>query len=128
MARVCWVAYYAACSERSLYLVRLIYYIKHVDRDQCSQRHKHTARHVDLARRINRCQQYRFSLRSLKPQCWLESGCMSGGISPRHAQNPLSGERRKTLSITHHALSPHPHIIICTSFISLIDYNVFIVL
>ena len=30
---------------------------------------------------------------------------MSGGISPRHAQNPLSGERRKTLSITHHALS-----------------------
>ena len=22
---------------------------------------------------------------------------MSGGISPRHAQNPLSGERRKTL-------------------------------
>ena len=26
---------------------------------------------------------------------------MSGGISPRHAQNPLSGERRKTLSITH---------------------------
>ena len=53
---------------------------------------------------------------------------MSGGISPRHAQNPLSGERRKTLSITHHALSPHPHIIICTSFISSIDYNVFIVL
>ena len=53
---------------------------------------------------------------------------MSGGISPRHAQNPLSGERRKTLSITHHALSPHPHIIICTSFISLINYNVFIVL
>ena len=38
------------------------------------------------------------------------SGClgMSGGISPRHAQNPLSGERRKTLSITHHALSPPP--------------------
>ena len=33
---------------------------------------------------------------------------MSGGRSPRHAQNPLSGERRKTLSITHHALSP-PH-------------------
>ena len=31
---------------------------------------------------------------------------MSGGISPRHAQNPLPGERRKTLSITHHALSP----------------------
>ena len=41
---------------------------------------------------------------------------MSGGRSPRHAQNPLSGERRKMLSITHHALSPHPHIIICTSF------------
>ena len=33
---------------------------------------------------------------------------MSGGISPRHAQNPLSGERRKTLSITYHALSPPP--------------------
>ena len=33
---------------------------------------------------------------------------MSGGISPRHAQNPLSGERRKTLSITLHALSPPP--------------------
>ena len=41
---------------------------------------------------------------------------MSGGRSPRHAQNPLSGERRKTLSITHHALSPPPSIIICTSF------------
>ena len=38
------------------------------------------------------------------------SGClgMSGGISPRYAQNPLSGERRKTLSITYHALSPPP--------------------
>ena len=33
---------------------------------------------------------------------------MSGGRSPRHAQNPLSGERRKTISITHHALSPPP--------------------
>ena len=33
---------------------------------------------------------------------------MSGGGSPRHAQNPLSAERRKTLSITHHALSPPP--------------------
>ena len=33
---------------------------------------------------------------------------MSGGISPRHAQNHLSGERWKTLSITHHALSPPP--------------------
>ena len=33
---------------------------------------------------------------------------MSWGRSPRHAQNPLSGERRKTLSITHHALSPPP--------------------
>ena len=33
---------------------------------------------------------------------------MSGGISPRHAQSPLSGERRETLSITHHALSPPP--------------------
>ena len=38
------------------------------------------------------------------------SGClaMSGGRSPRHAQNPLSGERRKKLSITYHALSPQP--------------------
>ena len=53
---------------------------------------------------------------------------MFGGRSTRHGQNPLSGERRKTLSVTHHALSPHPHIIICTSFISSIDYNVFIVL
>ena len=33
---------------------------------------------------------------------------MSGGRSPRHAQNPLSGEGWKTLSITHHALSPSP--------------------
>ena len=33
---------------------------------------------------------------------------MSRGYTPRHAQNPLSGERRKTLSITHHALSPPP--------------------
>ena len=33
---------------------------------------------------------------------------MSGGRSPRHAQNPLSGERRKTLSITHHALLSPP--------------------
>ena len=41
---------------------------------------------------------------------------MSGGRSPRHVQNPLSGEWRKTLSITHYALSPHPHIIICISF------------
>ena len=32
---------------------------------------------------------------------------------------------RKTLSITHHALSPHLHSIICTSFISSIDYNVY---
>ena len=33
---------------------------------------------------------------------------MSGVRSPRHAQNPLSSERRKTLSITYHALSPPP--------------------
>ena len=43
-------------------------------------------------------------------------------------QNPLSGEQQETLSITHHALSPHPHIIICSSFISSTDYNVVIVL
>ena len=44
-----------------------------------------------------------------------QSFIMSGGISPRHAQKPLSGERRKTLSITHHALSPplsHHHLYI----------------
>ena len=33
---------------------------------------------------------------------------MSVGRSSRHAQNPLSGERRKTLSITRHALPPPP--------------------
>ena len=32
----------------------------------------------------------------------------SGGKYPRHAQNPLSGEWIKILSITHYALSPHP--------------------
>ena len=48
---------------------------------------------------------------------------MSGGRSPRHAQNPLSGEQRKMLSKTHHALSSsHHHLYI----IHLI--NVFIVL
>ena len=43
---------------------------------------------------------------------------MFRGISPRHAQNPLSGERRKMLSITHHALSPppsHHHLYIISS-------------
>ena len=46
---------------------------------------------------------------------WLESDPVTIGLSsgafpnlPRHAQNPLSGERRKTLSIIHHALSPPP--------------------
>ena len=33
---------------------------------------------------------------------------MSGGRSTKQAQNPLSGERRKTLSTTHHTLSPPP--------------------
>ena len=55
---------------------------------------------------------------------------ISGGRSPRHAlrhaQNPLSGERKKTLSITHHALSLTSSSV--HHFISLIDYNVFIVL
>ena len=54
---------------------------------------------------------------------------MSGGRSPRYAQNPLSGERRKTLLITHHALSPppsHHHLYIISS--KSMDYNVFIVL
>ena len=50
---------------------------------------------------------------------------MSGGRFPRHAQIPLSGERRKKLSITHHALSPHPHIVICTPFISSIELQRF---
>ena len=40
----------------------------------------------------------------------------------------ITGRAKKMLSITHHTLSPHPHIIICTSFISSIDYNVFIIL
>ena len=47
---------------------------------------------------------------------------MSGNNSPRHAQNPLSGERRKTLSITLHALSPppsHHHLYIIHSINSL---------
>ena len=33
---------------------------------------------------------------------------LSGDISPRHAQNPLWDKGKKTLSITHHALSPPP--------------------
>ena len=45
--------------------------------------------------------------------------CMSSGESPRNAQSPLSGEWRKTT--THHALSPHPDVIISTSFITIID-------
>ena len=56
--------------------------------------------------------------------CWVLFGCfsiklhsetqvsghlsMSGGRSPSHAQNPLSGEQWETLLITHHALSPPP--------------------
>ena len=38
------------------------------------------------------------------------SGClgMSERRSPRHAQNPSSGERTKKLSKTYHALSPQP--------------------
>ena len=52
---------------------------------------------------------------------------MPGGKSSRHAQNPLSGEFRNTLSITNPALSLHPHVIICASFISSMDCTVFIV-
>ena len=33
---------------------------------------------------------------------------LSGCRYPRHAQNPLLGEQRKTLLITHHVLSPPP--------------------
>ena len=51
---------------------------------------------------------------------------ISLGKSSRHTQNPLSGEWRKPLSRTPppHALSPHPHITICTSFISSMDCTV----
>ena len=48
---------------------------------------------------------------------------MSGSRSPKHAQNPLSGEPRKTLSINHHALSPSRHHLYSIHLI-----NVFIVL
>ena len=41
---------------------------------------------------------------------------MSEGESPRYAHNAFLGEWRRTHSITYHALSPHPHVIICTSF------------
>ena len=44
---------------------------------------------------------------------------MSGGKSRRHAQNPLSVEWRKALSM------PHPQIIICTSVMSSMDCTVF---
>ena len=50
---------------------------------------------------------------------------MPAGKSPSHAPNPLLGEWRKTLLKTHHALSPHLHVIICTSFISSIDCTLF---
>ena len=46
---------------------------------------------------------------------------MSGGRSPRHAQNPLSGERKNTLSITHHALSPSHHHLYTSSLFHLIN-------
>ena len=46
---------------------------------------------------------------------------MSGSRSPRHAER----KRSQYPTMPYH---PHPHIIICTSFISSIDYNVFIVL
>ena len=44
--------------------------------------------------------------------------------------NPLLGEWRETLPITHHVLSPHPHVIICrpTSFISSTDCTVILYL
>ena len=41
---------------------------------------------------------------------------MSVGRPPRHAQNPLLGERRETLSITHHNNPPsHHHMYIISS-------------
>ena len=46
---------------------------------------------------------------------------MSVGKSPRHAQKPLSGEQRKTFSITHHTLSPvfsHHHLYYGTSLLN----------
>ena len=48
------------------------------------------------------------------------------GIIPKLAQNPLSVEWRKTLSTTHHALSPYLHVIIYSAFISSKDCTVFI--
>ena len=51
-----------------------------------------------------------------------------GGKSPKNAQNPFLGEGRKTLATTHYGLSPHPHVIICSSFISSKDCTVFVVL
>ena len=52
---------------------------------------------------------------------------MPGGKFPGHAENLLLCEWRKTLLPTHDALSPHPHVIICTSLILSMDCAVFIV-
>ena len=59
-----------------------------------------------------------------KPKSPVVWACL--GVDP--LDMPRAPYRENALSITHHAPSPHPHIIICTSFISLIDYNVCIVL
>ena len=56
------------------------------------------------------------------PAVWACLGVNPLDMNPR---NPLSGEWKKTLLILHNALSPHPHIIICTSFILWTDYTVF---
>ena len=49
-----------------------------------------------------------FSLKLHRENSSLRPSGHVWGCIPWHAQNPLSGERRKTLSITHHALSPPP--------------------
>ena len=50
---------------------------------------------------------------------------VSGGRSPRHAQN---GKQRKKFSITHHALPPPPSHYHLYIIHLIIDYNIFIVL
>ena len=52
---------------------------------------------------------------------------MSGGISPRHAQNPLSGERRKN-ALNNPPCPITPTLTSSPVHHSSIDYNVFIVL
>ena len=74
-----------------------------------------------------KCPRVQASNCTAKPESPAFWACL--GVDPLDMpRTTYSGEQRKMLSTTHHALSPHPHIIICTSFISSIDYNVFIIL